>query len=150
MPNLWKIVLPLNLTSVYLASMIAGPQTSTFMYPLMFLPTYFFHRSGTRAKEQSVDQIRKMWLMKNGDQIICQTYDGVMHKMNIVHNHRHEIQATKSKDLIFIMHNSKREFMLTNKDAKFMDYDLVDRVLKAVSIDTDKAQSLYHHLIYKQ
>ena len=91
LPNLWKIVLPLNFTSVYFASMIAGPQTSTFMYPLMFLPSYFTHRSGSKAREQSMDQIRKLWLMKNGDQIVCQTYDGVMHKMNIVHNAKHEI-----------------------------------------------------------
>jgi len=40
--------------------------------------------------------------------------------------------------------------MLTNKDAKYIDYDLVDRVVKAVSIDTFKHQSLYHNLIYKQ
>ena len=150
MPNLWKLVLPINFSAVYFASMIAGPQTSTFMYPLMFLPTYFSHRSGAKAKEQSIDQIRKMWLMKNGDQVVCQTYDGVMHKMNIVHNHKHEIQITKTKDLIFVMHNCKREFMLTNKDAKMFDYDLIDRVVKAVAIDTEKHQSLYHHLIYKQ
>lgn len=61
-----------------------------------------------------------------------------MHKMNIVHNAKHEIQVTKQKDLIFVMHNCKREFMLTNKDAKYIDYDLVDRVIKAVSIDTEK------------
>lgn len=40
--------------------------------------------------------------------------------------------------------------MLTNKDAKMFDYDLIDRVVKAVAIDTEKHQSLYHHLIYKQ
>jgi hypothetical protein len=40
--------------------------------------------------------------------------------------------------------------MLTNKDAKLFDYDLIDRVVKAVAIDTEKHQSLYHHLIYKQ
>ena len=28
--------------------------------------------------------------------------------------------------------------MLTNKDAKYIDYDLVDRIIKAVSIDTEK------------
>ena len=40
--------------------------------------------------------------------------------------------------------------MFTNKDAKYFDYDLIDRIVKAVSIDTEKHQSLYHHLIYKQ
>lgn len=64
---MWKIVLPLNFSAIYAASMIVGPQASTFMYPLFFLPSYFVARTGSKVKEQNTDQIRKMWLMKNGD-----------------------------------------------------------------------------------
>ena len=138
MPSLWKIAFPLNFSAVYFASVTLGPQAYSVLYPLMFLPSFLLHRSGKKVKEQNLDQIKKMWLMKNGDQLVCQTYDGLIHKMNIVHNSKHEVQVTKNKDLIFVMHNCSREFMLTNKDAKYLDYDLVDRVIKAVSIDTQK------------
>jgi hypothetical protein len=34
------------------------------------------------------------------------------------------------------MLNSQREYRFTNKDAKYLDYDLVDRVLHSVPVDT--------------
>ena len=52
----------------------------------MFLPTLYYMYVGKKAQNQIVDQVKKMWLLKNGDQIVVQTFDDVMHKMNIVHN----------------------------------------------------------------
>jgi protein associated with RNAse G/E len=91
-----------------------------------------------------------MWLLKNGDQVAIRTFDGVMHKLNIVHNTEYEIIPTKQKDLIFVMTNCGRDFKICNKDAKYIDYDLVDRIIHSVPIDTERFAALYHNLIYKQ
>jgi len=37
-----------------------------------------------------------MWLYKNGDEILCETYDGVLHKMNILMNNKYKIKSTKT------------------------------------------------------
>ena len=79
-----------------------------------------------------------MWLLKNGDQLVLRTFDGVMHKINIVHNTEHEIQTAKNNELIFVMTNCNRDFKLSNKEAKYIDYDLVDRIVHSVPIDTQK------------
>jgi hypothetical protein len=75
--------------------------------------------------------------------------DGIFHKANIVHNTHHNIIDGKNKELTFVMTNCGRDFKLCNKDAKYIDYDLVDRIIHAVPIDTSRHQGLYHNLIYK-
>ena len=92
----------------------------------------------------------RMWVLKNGDQVVCLTYDGLFHKMNIVHNTHHNILHKKGDELVFVMVNCGREFKMSNKAAKFVDYDLIDRIIHSVPLDTTRHQSLYHNLIYKQ
>lgn len=77
-----------------------------------------------------------MWLYKNGDQLLCQTCDGVLHKMNIIMNTKFNIKKSKNNSIEFTMLNSQREYKFTNRDAKYIDYDLVDRVLHSVPVDT--------------
>jgi len=90
-----------------------------------------------------------MWLLKNGDQVVVRTFDGVLHKLDIVHVEAHEVLTKKNKELVFVMDVCGRSFSMSNKNAEYIDYDLVDRVIHAVPVDTVKHQSLYHHLIYK-
>ena len=55
-----------------------------------------------------------MWLLKNGDQLVLQTADGVMHKVNIVLNTEHEIKELKNNVLEFIITNCSRDYVLSN------------------------------------
>ena len=93
--------------------------------------------------------VEKMWLLKNGDQVVVKTFDGVLHKVDIVQIEEHEVQTKKNKELINVMTSFGRSFSMSNKNAQYLDYDLVDRVIPVVPVDTVKHQSLYHHLIYK-
>ena len=90
-------------------------------------------------------EVYKLWIYQNGDQMLIQTYDGMLHRMNIVDNHEHEIVENKDH-LVFVMNNSGREYLLTNKHVVKIDYDLVDRLLKGICIDTLKFQKLYNRL----
>ena len=47
------------------------------------------------------------------------------------------------------MNNSGREYLLSNKDCKVIDYDLVDRLIKGIRVDTLKFQKLYNRLLYR-
>ena len=88
--------------------------------------------------------------MKNGEQLVMRSYLGVMHKINIAQNDKYSITPEKNNELTFLINNCGRNYTFSNKDAKYFDYDLVDRVIHQIPIDTDKHQALYHNLIYKQ
>lgn len=115
----------------------------------MFLPSLYYYFDGKRAQKEIVDQVEKMWLLKNGDQVVLRTFDGVLHKLDIVHIDEHYVETKKNKELVFTMTSFGRSYTMSNKNAKYVDYDLIDRVIHAVPVDTVKFQSLYHHLIYK-
>lgn len=48
------------------------------------------------------------------------------------------------------MNNSGREYLLANKNAVTLDYDLVDRIMKGIQVDTLKFTKLYNRLMYRQ
>ena len=80
-----------------------------------------------------------MWLMKNGNQLVIETYDGVLHKVNIIENIEHEIIDSKDKSIVFVMKNAGREFYLSTKNAGKLDYNLIDRVVRAICVETDRS-----------
>ena len=80
-----------------------------------------------------------MWLMKNGNQLVIETYDGVLHKVNIIENIEHEIIDSKDKSIVFVMKNAGREFYLSTKNAVKLDYNLIDRVVRAICVETDRS-----------
>ena len=81
--------------------------------------------------------------------MLAQTYDGMFHRLNIIDNNEHEIVENKDH-LVFVMNNSGREYLLGNKDCVKMDYDMIDRLMKGICIDTLKFQKLYNRLLYRQ
>ncbi len=81
--------------------------------------------------------------------MLVQTYDGMLHKMNIIDTSEHEIVENKDH-LVFVMNNSGREYLMSNKNCERIDYDMIDRLMKGICIDTKKFQKLYNRLIYRQ
>lgn len=80
-------------------------------------------------------EVYKLWVYKNGNQILVQTYDGMLHRLNVIDNNEHEIVENKDH-LVFVMNNSGREYLLANKNCAKIDYDMIDRLMKGVCIDT--------------
>ena len=96
------------------------------------------------------NEVKRMWLMKNGNQLVIETYDGVLHKVNIIENREHEIIDSKDKSIVFVMKNAGREFYLSTKNSVKLDYNLIDRVIRAICVETDRSTQVFHHLISKQ
>ena len=72
----------------------------------------------------------------------------MFHRMNIIDNQEHIIVEEKDH-LLFVINNAGREYTVCNKKAALIDYDLVDRVMKGICVDTKKFQKLYHRLLYR-
>ncbi len=148
--NNWKI-----------GTMIAAPATGFayytlaatqfwWTYPLAFLPVLFNLYDLAKLKLMTFKiEAHKVFLYQNGEQILLQTFDGMFHRLNVKDNNEHEIVEGKGH-LVFVMNNSGREFLISNKDCERIDYDLVDRLIKGVPIDTQKFQKLYNRLLYRQ
>jgi hypothetical protein len=64
-----------------------------------------------------------------------ETFDGVLHKSNIIDNDEYNLIKTKTS-LIFAMKSSGRDFYITTKDADTINYDLIDRIVRAICVDT--------------
>jgi len=71
--------------------------------------------------------------------LVIETYDGVLHKVNIIENIEHEIIDSKDKSIVFVMKNAGREFYLSTKNAVKLDYNLIDRVVRAICVETDRS-----------
>jgi hypothetical protein len=72
----------------------------------------------------------------------------MLHRMNVIDNNEHEIVENKDQ-LVFVMNNSGREYLLSNKNCLRIDYDLLDRLMKGIRVDTLKFQKLYNRLLYR-
>jgi protein associated with RNAse G/E len=53
-------------------------------------------------------------------------------------NTKYNIKKLKNESIEFTMVNSEREYKFSNKDVNYIDYDLVDRVIHSVPIETQK------------
>uniref|UniRef100_A0A7S3CKH6 Uncharacterized protein n=1 Tax=Strombidium rassoulzadegani TaxID=1082188 RepID=A0A7S3CKH6_9SPIT len=70
--------------------------------------------------------------------------------MNIAQIETHKVVKKKDRSLEFRFTQYGQKFSFVNKDARKIDYELLDKVIHAITIDTEKFQGLYHNLIYKQ
>lgn len=91
-----------------------------------------------------------MYIYENGEQLLLQTFDGVLHKVDIIHNDSHHFVEGEKDELIFWFTNGDREFGITNKDATLIDYDFIDRVIRSICVDTKRRRDLYHRQISRQ
>lgn len=78
-----------------------------------------------------------------------QTVDGMLHKLNIMDNGEYEIIDAKDKSLVFVMKNSGREFYIASKNAKDVDFNLIDRLVRAICVDTRRSTAVFHHILNK-
>ena len=126
-----------------------------YLYAMLFgmhVPNAYYFFDGRRAKEEMESHVKKMYVYRNGSQLLLETYDGVLHKINIIDSESSRIgeNPRDKKSLLFTMTNSGRSFHLSNKDVDNMDYDLVDRVVRGIAVDTKRSQKVFHHLLAKQ
>lgn len=146
--NNWKLSAAVAMPATAFAYMSFG-MTYWWAYPMLFIPTMFHLYDYAQLKLiMFKTEIYRMWLYKNGDQILIQTYDKMLHRLNIIDNQEHEIVENKDH-LVFVMNNAGREYLLANKNAQRIDYELIDRVMKGICVDTMKFAKLYNRLLYR-
>lgn len=61
----------------------------------------------------------------------------MLHRLNIIDNEEHEIVENKDH-LVFVINNAGREYLIANKNCALIDYDILDRIMKGICVDTGK------------
>lgn len=103
-----------------------------------------------RAKKFMSTHAEKMWLLENGQQLVIETMDGVLHKVNIMNNDSYEIVDRGKYGLVFLMDNSARTFYFATKFAVKADINMLDRVVRGIQVDTKKNTRVFHHQLAKE
>ena len=134
--NNWKLSLAAATPASVLAYNLLG-MAQPFVYPMLFLPTLYHLYDLQRIKAKSINQIYKFYLYQNGEQVLLQTYDGMLHRMNITDNEGFQIRELKD-NLVFDVENGGRTYTLDNKDCELIDFELLERILKGIQVETHK------------
>ena len=61
----------------------------------------------------------------------------MLHRLTIRNNVAHDI-IEKKNYLVFVINHAGRRYFLSNLNSKLIDYDILDKVIKGIPIDTKK------------
>lgn len=137
----------LLLAGIYSMSMTPMVWTAC---PALCVPTAYLMIKNTVFKKKLQMHIQKLWLMENGQQLIAMTADGVLHKLNIIDMESYEIVTAKDGTISFAIVNAGSEYVITTKGVSAFDFNLIDRIVRAICVETKRATNVFHHQIHKQ
>jgi hypothetical protein len=126
------------------------PEDIAFLVePALLLPLGLSYRSFSRQQKDLAYTIRRMYLLENGQQIVLETYDGVLQRLNILQNDEYSHDST-GDGIVFTITNGERDFKIKTQGATLIDYDLTDRIVKGICVDTKKRGNLHHRIFERQ
>lgn len=145
-----SVVLGSAIVPALLAPYLVPPELLFYSYSALFLPSIYALMRRGRNKRQARGDVEEMHLFENGEQLLVRTADGVLHKLDILHTESHHLEDGKNGSLAFVMENSGRPYRIETKGALAVDFPLLDKLAKAICVDTKRSQTLYHRLVSRQ
>jgi len=141
--SMWNLVIATCAPATFFYDLLlpAEPLLQTgasFFFPTMALYAAYVQRMKRKVSQRNVDEA---FLYENGEQMLVKTMDGVLHKLDIIHNDTHRLAENKDKSLIFVIENADREYFFNSKQAEQLDYQIIDKIIRAVCVDTRRTQN---------
>ena len=146
--RMYRWTASLLLPTIVFGSMFLPAAQAFTLLPLALPMGYAMYRHQVLDRILKND-VKEMWLMQNGAQIVVRTADGILHKLNIVDNDEYEI-VQQAKSMLFIMQNSGRSYCISTKNAQSFDFNLIDRIVRAIHITTNRSTNVFHHILHKE
>jgi hypothetical protein len=91
-----------------------------------------------------------MYLMQNGEQLIYETYNRMIHKVQIINNGAYQVLNNEKGKIVFVTLNAAGTFCINTDGAAMIDFQLIDRLVKGVCIDTRREAKVYHRAYSRQ
>ena len=110
--------------------------TPSFLLPSLLL-NYFFVSEYSIMVYAKRDMVVNLWLLPNGRQIIAETYDGNIRKINIKDFYKFEDKKTRFRLGSRIeMYHGSNNYLFLNGNPTFIDQEVLDAVKEKRFIDT--------------
>ena len=134
--KIWTISLPATigyaayLNNTYGMAMMYA--YSPFLILVPFLWRVFNHVIANRRASRIVEEI---YLMKNGDQILILTVDGIYHKVWIQDIASYKL-IEKKNYMNIIIDWSHRKYHISTDKKEYINFEIIDKIIKGVWIET--------------
>ena len=89
------------------------PEDIAFLVePTLLLPLGYSYRKLRTQNHDVAYTVRRMYLLENGQQVVLETYDGLMQRLNILQNDEYSHEAT-IEGIVFTITNGERDFKIS-------------------------------------
>ena len=114
---LWDALLAICAPGTLLAPMILPPEPTLLAFSSLFLPSVslFAWLNRRKRSKRLTREVAEAYLFENGEQLLLRMHDGVLHKVDIIHNDTHSLDENKDRSLIFIIENGGREYFINSR-----------------------------------
>lgn len=109
--SFWPLVLGVSAPMTVLTNVVAdlGDPMLQLAASVFFPLTSFYAAFALRMKRKVREHdVAEAYLYESGEQLLLRTHDGVLHKLDILHNDSHSFGENRDNSLIFIMENGDR------------------------------------------
>jgi hypothetical protein len=134
--NIWTLSVPVS------AGIAFYMQSLAVMNPLYFVtaPVILMMLSNAITSRSGCKLVSDLYLLHNGDQALLKTYDGVWHKICIQDIKKYRMND-KKKHLQIDMKVGDRVFVLSTKNKTFVNFEVLDKIIKGICIQTNISNS---------
>lgn len=81
---------------------------------------------------------------------MARTVDGKLHKINIIENDQYNIENEKDGTLQFEIYNGGKKFVILSRNVNSFDFNMIDRLIRAICVDTKSSTNVFHHILAKK
>ena len=139
--NLWTMSIPASLAGgIYLHQMVSLGAFYFYLPHLVVAPIVMKMLNQAILSRSGTKYVREIYLLKNGDQILLQTIDDIWHKICIQDISSYKMVDKKKYMLIHLKYNG-RVFTLSTKNRDFINFEILDKIMKGVCIQTSKTKT---------
>lgn len=134
--KLWTLSIPGAAgAGFYLHQIIGLGALYTYMPYLVVTPLILRAINHSWLYWKGYRNVSEVYLLKNGDQILVKTLDGIMHKLCIQDMLKYEL-IDRAKHMDISINNGGRQYLLSTKNKEFVNFELLDKIIKGVCIQT--------------
>lgn len=134
--SIWTLSVPLAAGyGVYLNNVFGMAMLQAYSPLLLLSPIFLRAVNHVIANRKASSIVKEMYLMKNGDQILLLTSDGVYHKVCIQDIVSYKM-IEKKGFMNIVINCSYRKYLICTQNKEYVNFEILDKIIKGVCIET--------------
>lgn len=139
--NYWLAGIPTSLgVAAYLNQTLGIGAVYLYAPQLVLAPIGLRILNKVLTASRGHKRVSDLYLLQNGDQIVLKTYDSVWHKVSIQDILSYKM-VDKKKYIEILLNLKERTYILSTKNKKMINFEILDKIMKGVCIQTNLSTS---------